>query len=39
VNVASMPLNCDAGDIERLAKFFPVPVRQNCDGRDCIANW
>ena len=33
------PLDCDAGDIERLTKFFPVPVRQNCDGRDCIANW
>lgn len=33
------PLTCDAGDIERLAQFFPAPVLQNCDGRDVIANW
>jgi hypothetical protein len=32
-------LTYDAGDIEKLAKFFPVPVSQNCDGRDIVANW
>jgi SAM-dependent methyltransferase len=32
-------LTCDRGDIERLAKFFPAPVQQNCDGRAVIANW
>ena len=31
-------LRCDSGDIETLAEFFPVPVRQGFDG--CIeANW
>lgn len=32
-------LTYDAGDIEKLAKFFPCPVAQNCDGRDITANW
>lgn len=27
------PLLCDAGDIERLAPYFPCPVWQNIDGR------
>lgn len=37
---AQLPaLTYDAGDIERLAQFFPVSVSQNCDGRDVIANW
>lgn len=25
-------LEMDAGDIERLAQFFPIPVQQDCDG-------
>jgi SAM-dependent methyltransferase len=32
-------LTYDAGDIERLAHFFPCPVAQNCDGTQVIANW
>lgn len=32
-------LVCDAGDIERLARFFPCPVWQNMDGRLEPVNW
>ncbi len=32
-------LACDAGDIERLAEFFPVPVKQGFDGRIASVNW
>lgn len=33
------PLAMDEGDIERLAAFFPVPVKQDFDGRIQEANW
>lgn len=33
------PLRMDAGDIERLAEFFPCPVRQGFDGRLPDINW
>lgn len=33
------PLKMDAGDIETLAPFFPVPVRQGFDGRLPDINW
>lgn len=32
-------LSMDNGDIERLAKFFPVPVAQGFDGLNLNANW
>jgi SAM-dependent methyltransferase len=38
VSIALPGLAMDAGDIERLAPFFPVPVKQGFDGRiGCIA--
>lgn len=37
---ADLPmLRCDAGDIERLAEFFPCPARQGFDGRLPEINW
>lgn len=33
------PLKQDAGDIERLAEFFPLPVYQGFDGRIERLNW
>lgn len=33
------PLRHDAGDIERLAAFFPMPVRQGFDGRIEQIGW
>lgn len=33
------PLRHDAGDIERLAPFFPMPVRQGFDGRIEQIGW
>jgi len=32
-------LKCDKGDIETLAKYFPVPVEQGFDGRIGDVNW
>ena len=38
--VAHLPeLAMDAGDIERLAQFFPMPVAQDFDGRISQLNW
>jgi SAM-dependent methyltransferase len=39
VPAALPPLACDAGDIERLAEFFPLPVRQGFDGRLAPIDW
>lgn len=37
---AELPaLACDKGDIERLARFFPLPVRHGFDGRLPPINW
>jgi len=37
---AKLPrLAMDAGDIELLGRFFPFPVWQGFDGRNCQANW
>lgn len=37
---AELPaLNFDAGDIERLARFFPWPVAENFDGMQRSVNW
>lgn len=37
---AQLPkLAMDSGDIERLAEFFPLPVRQGFDGRIARCNW
>jgi len=33
------PLECDHGDIERLARWFPLPVRQGFDGHIDELNW
>lgn len=33
------PLACDIGDIERLAKFFPLPVTQGFNGNLAPINW
>jgi SAM-dependent methyltransferase len=33
------PLRRDVGDIERLAPFFPMPVRQGFDGRIAEIGW
>ncbi|MGO4259058.1 class I SAM-dependent methyltransferase [Lysobacter sp. TAB13] len=33
------PLRHDVGDIERLARFFPMPVRQGFDGRIDDIRW
>lgn len=32
-------LTCDEGDIERLAKFFPLPVKQDFDGELPNIGW
>jgi SAM-dependent methyltransferase len=32
-------LACDAGDIEALAPWFPIPVSQGFDGRIKAVNW
>jgi SAM-dependent methyltransferase len=39
VPAALPPLAFDSGDIERLAKFFPLPVRHGFDGRLAPVNW
>jgi SAM-dependent methyltransferase len=39
VNAVLPPLVCDNGDIERLAQFFPLPARQDFDGRLAPINW
>ncbi len=33
------PLAMDNGDIERLTKFFPFPIKQGTDGRCGNINW
>ncbi len=33
------PIAMDAGDIERLAEFFPCPVHQDMDGRIGSIHW
>lgn len=33
------PLDMDRGDIERIAHFFPLPVKQGFDGRIDEVNW
>ena len=38
-HAALPPLRHDQGDIERLAAFFPMPVRQGFDGRIAEIGW
>lgn len=39
-HAANLPsLNYDQGDIERLCRFFPIPVQQGFDGRLQPTNW
>jgi SAM-dependent methyltransferase len=37
--IALPPLRHDAGDIERLAPYFPLPVKQGFDGRIAEIGW
>lgn len=38
-SIALPPLRQDAGDIERLAPYFPLPVKQGFDGRIAEIAW
>lgn len=39
VSIALPPLTMDAGDLEQLARWFPLPVEQDFDGRTGNIGW